>query len=169
MSPSTKANVVRVGIPVLRFLPSFEALYSFAALHHFGASTFLAYSAPLQKVFYAPIVGFVWCGLALVPFILLRNSIVFYVYTAIFFGCLGFMAYDYLVPFRYVSLDFHGVILDSGGGFSSSGNKDSINYWISYPSFPPHNDGWSTALVRVAPLILAFVYRRFYPLWARKD
>ena len=168
MNTSTKANIVRIGIPLLRLLPSFVALYSFAALYDFGAKTFVVYAAPLQKVFYAPIVHFTWSGLALVPFILLRRSIVFYIYVTLFFCCLGFMAYDYFVPFRYVSPHFQGEIQDSGGGFSSSGNKDSIAYWISYPTFPPQEDDWPRSLVLVAPLILAFVYRRFYPLWATK-
>lgn len=166
MSTSTKANIVRIGIPLLRLLPSYAGVLGFAALHDFGAKTFIVYAAPLQKVFYAPIVLFVWGGLALVPFILLRGSIVFYIYTTLFFGCLGFMAYDYLVPFRYVSPHFHEEIQDSGGGFSSSGNKGNIDYWISYPTFPPNEDDWPSSLVRIAPLTLAFVYRRVYPLWA---
>ncbi|WP_131990191.1 hypothetical protein [Chthoniobacter flavus] len=166
MSKFTKATVVRIGIPLLRLLPSCAALYGFAALYDLGAKTFIIHTAPLQKLFYAPIVLFVWSGLALVPFILLRSSIVFYIYATIFFSCLAFMAYDYFVPFRYVSPYFQGEIQDAGGGYSRSGNHASIDYWISYPTFPPNEDDWPLSLVRVAPLALAFVYRRFYPLWA---
>ncbi len=165
MRASTKARMVRIGIPILRLLPFYAALYGFAALFDFGVKTFIVFAPPLQKVFYAPVVLFVWGGLALVPFILLRRATVFYIYVILFFGCLAFMAYDYFVPFSYVSPNFHGDIQDAGGGSSRSGNNDSINYWISRPTFPPHADDWLVALVRVAPLILAFVYRRFYPLW----
>ncbi len=168
MRASTKANIVRIGIPVLRLLPSLSAVYGFAALHDFGVRTFVVYAPPLQKVFYAPIVLLVWGGLALIPFILLRNSIVFRIYSTLFFACLAFMAYDYFFTFRYVSPDFRGETPDPGGGFSSSGNHDSIAYWISYPTFPPHEDDIPVALVRIAPLILAFVYRRYYRLWATK-
>jgi hypothetical protein len=146
-------------------LPSYAALYSFAALYDFGAKAFIVHAAPLQKMFYAPIVLFFWGGLALVPFILLRKAIVFYIYATLFLGCLGFMAYDYFVPFRYVSPQFHGEIQAPGKEVSSSGNKDSVDYWISYPTFPPHEDDWPLSLVRIGPLILAFVYRRSYPLW----
>ncbi|MBI5799708.1 MAG: hypothetical protein HZA92_03140 [Verrucomicrobia bacterium] len=150
----------------MRLLPSYSALWGFAALYDFGVKPFIVYAPPLQKVFYAPIVLLVWGVLALIPFILLRSSIVFRIYCTLFFACLAFMAYDYLVPFRYVSPDFRGEILDSGGGFSSSGNHDSVAYWVSYPTFPLHEDDWPVSLVRVAPLILAFGYRRYYPLWA---
>jgi len=165
MRTSTKANIIRIGIPLLRLLPFYSAVWAFAALYDLGPKTLIVYAPPLQKVFYAPIVGFVWAALALVPFVLLRRSIVFYIYATLLFGCLTFMTCDYLVPFRYVSPDYHGEILDSGGGYSKSGNDDNIDYWISYPTFPPNEDVWPVWLVSIAPLILAFVYRRFYPLW----
>src|SRR5204862_2708245 len=135
---SAKANVIRIGIPLLRLLPSYAAVYGVAALYDFGAKTFIVYAAPLQKVFYAPIVLFVWVALALVPFILLRSATVFYIYVTLFCGCLAFMAYDYFIPFRYVSPDFRGQIVDSGGGYSTAGNEDDIDFWVSYPTFPPN-------------------------------
>src|SRR5436190_11844035 len=140
MKASTRANLIRFGIPVLRFLPSFAAVWHFAALYDFGPKMFIAYAPPLQKVFYAPIMLFVWAALALVPFILLRKSMAFYIYVTLFVGCLTFMAYDYFVPFRYVSPGFQGEIMESSWGGTKSGNHDRINYWISYPTWPPHDD-----------------------------
>lgn len=166
MEVPRKAQIVRIGIPLLRPLPSYAALYGFAALYDFGAKTFIVYAAPLQKVYFEPVMLFLWGGLALIPFVLLRNSIAFYTYATLFFGCLAFQAYDHFVPFCYISPNFHGEIRDPVGGYSSSGNPNSIDYWISYPTFPPDGEDWLLSLVRVTPLILAFVYRRFYPHWA---
>ncbi|RYD82222.1 MAG: hypothetical protein EOP84_09735 [Verrucomicrobiaceae bacterium] len=153
----------------MRLLPSFGAIWLFVGLCDLGARAFIVYAPPLQKVFYAPIVLFIWSGLALVPFILLRNLTVFRIYVTLFLVCLAFMAYDYFVPFRYVSPDFHGRILDSGGGYSSSGNNDSIAYWISYPTLHGVKDWPLNIYGFVTPLILAFVYRRFYPLWVVRN
>jgi hypothetical protein len=131
------------------------------------AAEFVMHAPPLQKLFYAPIVRCVWGCLALTPFVLLRSAVVFRIYLMLFFGCLAFMAYDYFVPFRYVSPDFQGKVLDAGGGFSRSGNDDSIAYWISYPTSPSGED-IGMAFICVAPLALAFVYRRYFIHWTTK-
>jgi hypothetical protein len=169
MKASTKATILRVAIPVLRLLPAYAAVYGFAVLHDLGVKAFIAYAPPLQKVFYAPIMLFVWGGLALAPFVLLRNNVAFRLYVALFLGCLGFMAYDYLVPFRYVAPGFRGAVSDAGGGFSRAGEIDRVDYWISYPAFPPNEDDMWMLVVRVTPLALAFVYRRSYRLWTARD
>jgi hypothetical protein len=164
MKASTKASAVRIAIPLLRLFPTYSAVVCMSALYQWGFRTFIVYAAPLQKVFFAPIVLFIWGALALVPFIVLRSATVFYIYAVLLFACLTFMAYDRFVPFNYVSADFHGEVQDPSGSYSTAGNDERVDYWISRPTVP-HEDDLLVASVRVAPLLLAFVYRRWYPRW----
>lgn len=166
MKAATKGTIIRICIPLLRLFPTYAALLGFAALYDFGAKTFIVYAAPLQKVFYSPIVLFAWGALALIPFIVLRSATVFRIYATLFLGCLAFMAYDYFVPFRYISPNFDGAV--DGGGYSTAGNKENIDFWVSHPIFPPSGEDIFVALVRVTPLALAFAYRRYHHLWSNR-
>ncbi|MBT5926738.1 MAG: type II toxin-antitoxin system RelE/ParE family toxin [Verrucomicrobia bacterium] len=100
------------------------------------SSGFDCLAAPLQKLFVIPLAHVAWALLSLMPFIFLRIRWVFITYVASFSTALAVLAYDYLVPFRYVASGFPGLVSNPAGGFSPSGNDDSIAYWISYPTIP---------------------------------
>ena len=138
MSRATKATMIRVAIPLLRFVPFYAALFTLAALcdslFGFGPKDFqlIRYASPLRESFYGPLIDVLWAFLALTPFVLLRHSVMFRLYSGVFLGCLTFKAYDYLA---------------------------------GHPTFPPHEDERWLPLVYAAPLVLAFVYRRYHVLW----
>lgn len=161
MRPSTKATIIRMGIPLLR-LASF-----YAGLWAVMMAELVLYAPPLQKLFYHRIVVCVWGCLALAPFALLRKFWAFHAYCVLLIGCLAFMAYDHFVPFRYVAPSFQESVQDPGGRYSISGNDDKINYWISHPT-PPSVEDILMSIVYLSPLALAILYRRFYQLGARQ-
>ena len=155
---------LRVGIVFLRIIPIWAALFGVAALCDFATGApwtkgLIQYSAPLQKRFFAPTVYFISSLLVLIPFIALRSAIVFRVYATLFLGCLVFMAYDCLIPFRYVAPNS----ADAGSGLLCRfWVTDGQAHWESEPRF---DDLW-TYLPFIGTMILAFIYRRYFLRWA---
>ncbi|YCM43462.1 hypothetical protein V2O64_19320 [Verrucomicrobiaceae bacterium 227] len=150
---------LRIAIPVFRLFTWYRALWIFAVERALIAP-------PLQKLAVIPMANLAWAILAVTPFVVLRHKRVFVAYAISFSAVLGIMAWDWLIPFRYVSQHFHGEIIDSGGGFSTSGNRDDIAYWISYPTNPSGEDVL-LVMVIVAPLALGCIYRMFFQRWTK--
>jgi hypothetical protein len=150
-----------VGIPILRLLSWLRALFIFSM----GG---VLWAAPIQKLFVVPLAHAVWALLALMPFILLRFRWVFVTYVTIFIAALAVLAYDYFIPFRYISSAYTGEILNPSGAYSRRFSGDDVDYWISNFTVPNGDDLMMT-LVIVAPLLLAIVYRNVYSYWTAKE
>jgi hypothetical protein len=120
------------------------------------------YAAPLQKQFYRPIFAMLWAVLALLPFILIRRRIAFLIYCAAFCVVGGWMLYDLVVPFRYVSPDFHGEIEYPGGSYTIRGSPSmGYDYWIT--RFVPYSfESWWGLAFLVWPFLLGSVYHFLY-------
>lgn len=156
---------LRVGIVFLRIIPIWAALMAVAALCDSAMSQsrterLIEYSAPLQKRFFAPAIYFISSFLVLIPFIALRSAIVFRVYATLFLGCLVFMAYDFLIPFRYVAPDSPGA----SGWICRFWVAHGQAHWESKPRF----DDLGEYVPFLGTLILAFIYRRYFLRWNAK-
>ena len=148
---SRSAIGIRIAIPFLRLLTWYKALWAVSY------PQFITYSVPLQKQFFIPLTSYMWGILALVPFILLRFRVFHLFYIITLSALLLILAYDYFVPFAYPE------------GVASSGNAKSISngevvYWVSRPNFP-NMEHIFMAIIMIAPLPLAAVYRRYFPRW----
>ncbi len=159
MTSTTKASLIRVLIPLLRLLPFYGGLYAVMMWEY------VADEPPLQKQFYARLVMVLWGVLALTPFIILRLRPIFHLYCILFFCCIAFLLYDTFVPFRYVAPGYQGPIRDNGVSESSASSGDHVGFWVSYPPSVDAEDLFKAA-VYVAPLVLAYVYRRHFRSWA---
>lgn len=149
--------VIRVAIWLLRwpliFGPSMMVLVAGDRPH---------YGPPLQKEFYRPIFVMRWAVLALLPFILIRRRIAFLIYCVAFCVVGGWMLYDLVVPFRYVSPHFHGVIEDSGGSYTIRGSTSmGYDYWITR-FVPSSSESWLMLAFVVWPFFLGLVYHFLY-------
>ena len=155
---------LRVGIVVLRIIPIWAALFGVAALCDLATGApwmkgFIVYTAPLQKRFFAPVIFCFSSLLVMVPFIALRSAIVFRVYATLFLGCLIFMAYDFLIPFRYLA----AASPDARPGLLCRfWVTDGQAHWESKPRV----DDLGTCLPFIGTMILAFIYRRYFLRWA---
>jgi hypothetical protein len=120
------------------------------------------YAAPLQKQFYRPIFAILWAVLALLPFILIRRRIPFLIYCVAFCVVGGWMVYDLVVPFRYVSPEFHGVIEDPGASYATRGSKSmGYDYWIT--RFVPSSFvSWLMLAFYIWPFVLGSGYHFLY-------
>jgi hypothetical protein len=160
MNP-TWSSIIRVGIPFLKLLTWYRALWVLTVSE-------AVYAPPIQKLLIVPLTEFVWAILAVTPFIILRVRSIFVAYVTVFIAALIILAYDYFMPFRYISPSYTGDISSPASAYSRRFNGDIVEYWISNPSMPDSED-IMIALVLIAPLILAFVYRKVYPNWTAKE
>ena len=160
MNP-TWSSIIRVGIPFLRVLIWYRALWAITVS---GA----VYAPPLQKMFVVPLTEFVWAFLALTPFVILRVRSIFIAYVTIFIAALVILAYDYCISFRYISPEYTGDISSASGSYSRRFTGDDLEYWTSNPSMPDI-EGIMIVLVVIAPLALAFVYRHVYSNWTKEE
>jgi hypothetical protein len=154
MSPQS-ATTIRVAIPLLRFFTWYRALWEVSGFQ------FISYTVPLQKQFFIPLTSFTWGILALVPFILLRFRPFYVFYIITLSTLLVILAYDYFIPYAYPE------------GVSSSGNamrevNDEVVYWTSQPDFPNIAHIF-IAIIMIAPLPLAIIYRRYFPQWVNNE
>lgn len=159
MTSTAKVSLIRVLIPSLRLFSFYGGIYAV------GMWEYAVYAPPLQKVFYARMFDCLWGVLALTPFILLRWTLVFRIYCLAFAIWAAFSIYNSCFPFRYVSPTYDGTVPETGVSEASSGNDDNIGYWVSFPT-APNAEGILIAVVHIAPVILACVYRRYYRSWA---
>ncbi len=153
MTPQS-ATAIRVAIPFLRLLTWYKALWEISS------PQFIIYSIPLQKQFFIPLTSYMWGILALVPFILLRYRPFYTFYIITLSALLVILAYDYFIPYSYPE---GGVI--RGDAMSTSNGE--VVYWTSRHDFP-NIEHIFIAIIMIAPLPLAVIYRRYFPLWANK-
>jgi hypothetical protein len=156
--------IVRVAIWLLRW-----PLYLGPILIGLGGGIHPHYTPPLQKVFYRPIFVLLWSILALLPFILIRRRVPYLVYSVAFCVIGGWMLYDLILPFRYVSPEFHGEIEDPGGRYTIRGSTSmGYDYWITR-FIPSSFDSWLMLAFYVWPFILGSVYHFLYARGHRND
>jgi hypothetical protein len=153
MSDWNKRFALSVAIFLLRIYPAFCGLYAILM------TEYITYAKPFQKLFVDRLATSVWGVLALTPFILLKFQWLFRFYCFLFSAVLIFKAYDFLIPFKYVSPSYRGNVPDPFPGYSSRGNDDSIDFWISSPAFVYPT--LMMAAVFVLPFFLALIFRRY--------
>lgn len=138
MSLATKAIMVRVAIPLLRILPFHAALFVLAALCD---SLFGTGPKDYRFIVYAS------------P---LRESFYAPIIAVVwaFLALTPFILLRRPIVFRIYSGLFFGCLAFNG-----------YDYLAGHPTFPPNEDQVWLPLVYAAPLLLAFVYRRYHVLW----
>jgi hypothetical protein len=99
-----------------------------------------------------------WAVVALLPFILIGRRKPYLVYCIAYCAIGGWMLYDLVVPFRYVSPDFHGAIDDLGGSYTIRGSASTgYDYWIT--RFVPSSfESWLDLTFLVWPFLLGSIY-----------
>ncbi len=153
MTPQS-ATAIRIAIPFLRFLTWYKALWIISY------PQFISYAIPLQKQFVIPLASYMWGVLSLLPFILLRFRPFYIFYIITLSTLLVILAYDYFIPFGYPE----GI---PAIGNAKSTINDEVVYWTSQPGFS--NIDVFMAIIFIAPLPLAVIYRRYFPQWAKQS
>ena len=138
MSLATKAMTIRVAIPLLRILPFYAALFALAVLCD---SLFGLGPKNFRFIVYAsPLREFFYAPIIHVVWAFLALT--------------PFMLLRRPIVFRIYSGLFFGCLAFK-----------VYDYLAGHPTFPPNEDDRWLPLVYAAPLLLAFVYRRYHVLW----
>ena len=143
MNP-TWSSIIRVGIPFLRVLIWYRALWAITVS---GA----VYAPPLQKMFVVPLTEFVWAFLALTPFVILRVRSIFIAYVTIFIAALVILADDYCIFIPDISRIHWKIFPARAADIPRRFTGDDLEYWTSNPSMPDI-EGIMIVLVVIAPL-----------------